>query len=152
MLHHIANMPAAESAVSLLVAAAVGMFAAVAAAVLPTPDPEAVMTVMDDARLRLICVAGSLGGAVLSVCLFKLGQVRDMAVKLVSSSFAGILFAPMVLRWSGWARDVDAVLAISGLTALLSWTVLQRAVPALTKVATKRFEGAAGTATTDIKP
>lgn len=142
-------MPAAESAVSLVIAAAVGMFAAAAAAVMPTPDPTAVVTVMDDARMRLICVAGSLGGAVLSVSLFKLTHVRDMAVKLVSSSFSGILFAPMVLRWTGWGRDVDAVLAISGLTALMSWTVLQKAVPALTKAAMKRIDDQA---TTNMKP
>lgn len=36
------------------------------------------------------CVSGSLGGAVLSVCLLWLGHVMDMAVKLVSSSYAGI--------------------------------------------------------------
>lgn len=124
------------------------MIAAATAAALPAPDPQAVATVMDDARMRLICVAGSLGGAVLSVCLFKLGNVRDMSVKLVSSSFSGILFAPMVLRWVGWNRDVDAVLAVSGLTALMSWTVLQKAVPALTKAATKRLDSG----TTQLKP
>jgi hypothetical protein len=133
-------MPAAESAISLVIAAAVGMFAAAAAAVLPTPDPAAAVSVMDDARLRLICVAGSLGGAVLSVALFKLGNVRDMAVKLASSSISGILFAPMALRWLGWTRDLDAVLAVSGMTALLSWTVLQMAVPALARAAAKRLD------------
>lgn len=133
-------MPAAESAISLVIAAAVGMFAAAAAAVLPTPDPNAVASVMDDARLRLICIAGSLGGAVLSVGLFKMSHARDMAVKLVCSSFSGILFAPMVLRWLGWSRDIDAVLAVSGLTALMSWTILQKAVPSLTKIATRRID------------
>jgi hypothetical protein len=133
-------MPAAESAISLVVAAAVGMFAAAAAAVLPTPQPDAVLSVMDDARLRLICIAGSLGGAVLSVGLFKLSHVRDMAVKLVCSSFSGILFAPMVLRWIGWTRDLDAVLAVSGLTALMSWTVLQMAVPAVTRAAARKLD------------
>ena len=133
-------MPAAESAIALVVAASVGMFAAAAAAVLPTPEPSAVLSVMDDARLRLICVAGSLGGAVLSVGLFKLHHVRDMAVKLVCSSFSGILFAPMALRWLGWSRDIDAVLAVSGLTALMSWTILQMAVPAITRIAAKRIE------------
>lgn len=133
-------MPAAESAFSLLIAAAVGMFAAAAAAVLPSPDPTAALSVMDDERLRLICIAGSLGGAVLSVGLFKLHHVRDMAVKLVCSSFSGVLFAPMVLRWLGWSRDLDAVLAVSGMTALLSWTVLQMAVPAITRAAARKFE------------
>lgn len=142
-------MPAAESAISLVIAAAVGMFAAAAAAVLPTPDPTAVLSVMDDARLRLICVAGSLGGAVLSVGLFKLHHVRDMAVKLVCSSFSGILFAPMVLRWLGWSRDIDAVLAVSGLTALMSWTVLQKAVPALTRMAAKRIDDSSTSTASD---
>jgi hypothetical protein len=136
-------MPAAESAISLIVAATVGMFAAAAAAVMPTPDPTTVASVMDDARMRLICVAGSLGGAVLSVCLFKLSNVRDLSVKLVSSSFSGILFAPLVLRWLGWGRDVDAVLAISGATALVSWSLLQAAVPLLTRAATQRIKDAA---------
>ena len=133
-------MPAAESAIDLVIAASVGMFAAAAGAVLPTPAPAAALSVMDDARLRLICVAVSLGGAVLSVGLFKLHHVRDMAVKLTCSSFSGILFAPMVLRWLGWSRDIDAVLAVSGFTALMSWTILQKAVPALTRIAAKRIE------------
>lgn len=135
-------MPAAESAISLIVAATVGMFAAAAAAVMPTPDPTEAIGIMDDARMRLICVAGSLGGAVLSVCLFKLTCVRDLSVKLVSSSFSGILFAPMVLRWLNWGRDVDAVLAISGATALVSWSLLQALVPLFTRIATQRIKDA----------
>lgn len=132
-------MPAAESALSLVIAAAFGMFAAAAAAVLPPPDPAAALSVLDDARMRLVCVSGSLGGAVLSVCLFRLSHVRDMAVKLTCSSLSGILFAPMALRWLAWQRDLDAVLATSALTALLSWSILQAAVPLLTRIATKRL-------------
>jgi len=137
-------MPAAESAISLIVAATVGMFAAAAAAVMPTPDPDpaGAIGIMDDARMRLICVAGSLGGAVLSVCIFKITHVRDLSVKLVSSSFSGILFAPMVLRWLNWGRDVDAVLAVSAATALVSWSLLQAAVPLLTRAATQRIKDA----------
>lgn len=134
-------MPAAESAITIVIAAAVGMFAAATAAVLPEPPPDAVIGIMDS-RLRLICIAGSLGGAVLSVGLFKFGCVRVMARKFICSSLAGVLFAPMSLRWLGWTHDIDAVLAVSGLTALMSWTVLQMAVPALTRAAAKRIEGA----------
>jgi len=138
-------MPIAESSLSILLCAALGMFAAAGAAAIPPLPPEAAgAAVMDDTRLRLICVAGSLGGAVLSVALFRLRTPREMAGKLVSSSVAGILFAPMLIRWLGWARDVDAVLAVSGVTALMSWTVLQSIVPMLAGSITKRVQIATG--------
>lgn len=136
-------MPACEAAASILLAAVLGAAAAITAAVMPAVDTQQAMTsIMDDSRLRLICVAGSLGGAVLSVGLFNARTVRDLSIKLSCSSISGVIFAPMVLRWLGWAADTDAVLCISGVTALMSWSVLLAAVPALTRLAGKKIEGA----------
>ena len=67
-----------------------------------------------------------------------LAQGRQLAVEFDD------LFEKLLL-------GVDAVLAVSALTALLSWTILQKAVPALTRVATRRLDDSAGK-TTDLKP
>jgi hypothetical protein len=138
-------MPACESAAAVILAAALGALTALTAAVIPGVDAQQAMTsIMDDQRLRLICVAGSLGGAVLSVGLFNTRTVRDLSIKLSCSSISGVIFAPMALRWLGWAADTDAVLCTSGITALMSWSVLQTAVPALTRLAGKKIDGSSG--------
>jgi hypothetical protein len=138
-------MPACETAVAVIIAASIGALTAITAAVIPGVDAQQAMTsIMDDQRLRLICVAGSLGGAVLSVGLFSAASVRGLCLKLSCSSISGVIFAPMALRWLGWAADTDAVLCTSGLVALTSWSVLQTAVPALTRLAGKKIDGSSG--------
>ena len=136
---HLHAMPAAESAMPLMIAALLGMFSAVTAALFPTPEAGTMVTGMDDQRMLLICMSASLGGAVMSVIFFPLAGVKDMARKLVGSSLAGFIFAPMILRKMDWAHDLPAIIGVSGATALLSWGILQWFVPAAPKMAASLF-------------
>lgn len=134
-------MPACEAAVTIVIAAALAAVAALTAAIMPAVDTQQAMTsIMDHQRLRLICVAGSICGGVLSVGLFNAKTLRDLGIKFSCSTISGVIFAPMALRWLGWAADTDAVLFISGVTSLMSWSVLIAAVPALTRLAGRKID------------
>lgn len=130
-------MALAESSV-LVSAVAIAAIAAAAAAV--APEVAHAVNVIDDQKLRLICVAGSLGGAVLSVGVFPPRHIRDMAFKLMCSGISGVLFSPVLLRWLGWSVDTDVVLATSGAVALLSWASLQVGVPKIVGILTGRID------------
>ncbi len=140
------TMPVMTSTISVVLWAAFSGLAAIIAAIIPDTGhtivsqmgPETVSTtttvttnILDDSKLRLICLAGAVGGAILSVALFhKEGSsAKTLARKLTASSIAGVIMAPMVLRWSGLGFGTDAMLFVSGAVALLSWGVLMSAVP-----------------------
>lgn len=95
------------------------------------------VNVMDDARLRLVCLAGSIGGALVSVLLFQLPKIKALVAKLVVSGLSGMMFTPILVRHLGLTLDTDTLIASSGLVALLSYSVLQAIVPVLQKAAEK---------------
>lgn len=135
-------MPLASTSFSLVIAASIGILSALAAALMPDPETAAALSLVDDNRLRLICVAGSLGGAVMSVMLFQVKTNRELAAKLTTSALAGIMFAPMILRYLKLADLTDAILAVSAIVALLSWTVLQSIVPMAANLLKRKAEAA----------
>ncbi len=135
-------MPLASTSASIILAAGLGIISAAAAALLPDPSTASALSIVDDNRLRLICVAGSLGGAVMSVMLFQVKTNRELAAKLTTSALAGIMFAPMILRYLKWADLTDAILAVSATVAMLSWTVLQSIVPMAANLLKRKAEAA----------
>ena len=137
-------MPLASTSASIILAAGLGIISAIsaAAALLPDPSSASAFSLVDDNRLRLICVAGSLGGAVMSVMLFQVKTNRELAAKLTTSALAGIMFAPMILRYLKWADLTDAILAVSATVAMLSWTVLQSIVPMAANLLKRKAEAA----------
>lgn len=137
-------MPLASTSFSIIIAASIGIITALAAALLPDPASSAALSIVDDNRLRLICVAGSLGGAVMSVMLFQVKTNRELAAKLTTSALAGIMFAPMILRYLKWADLTDAILAVSATVAMLSWTVLQSIVPMAANLLKRKAEASLG--------
>lgn len=138
-------MPLASTpAVSIIIAAGIGIISAAAAALLPDPSTASALSIVDDNRLRLICVAGSLGGAVMSIMLFSVNSPRELAAKLTTAALAGIMFSPMLLRYLRWADRTDAILAVSAAVALLSWTILQSIVPMAAAMLKRKAEAALG--------
>ena len=135
-------MPLASTSASIILAAGLGIISAAAAALLPDPSTASALSIVDDNRLRLICVAGSLGGAVMSVMLFQVKTNRELAAKITTSALAGIMFAPMILRYLKLADLTDAILAVSAIVALLSWTVLQSIVPMAANLLKRKAEAA----------
>jgi hypothetical protein len=135
-------MPIASTSIAIVLAVGLGIISAAAAALLPDPSTASALSIVDDNRLRLICVAGSLGGAVMSVMLFRVKTNRELAAKLTTSALAGIMFAPMILRYLKWADLTDAILAVSATVAMLSWTVLQSIVPMAANLLKRKAEAA----------
>ncbi len=152
--------------ITLLLAAAIGI--AIAAAVLlalplhaenplqvPAPVPvgsvapapvqivvNATVGVLEDWRLRLYCIIGALGGAVLSVGMFPPPRqgLRPFALKFFCSSIAAVLFSPALVRKFGIPMDPDYILAFSGAAGLCAWAMIQVLVPLTLRIFTKRVQ------------
>lgn len=106
--------------------------------------------IWDKSQFRIFCLLGAIGGAFLAIALFppreRVGNYsRRLAIKFVSSGVAGLLFTPIVIRWQGWPVDVDIVLAVSGVVALMSVSLISALVP----VFVKRIVGRAETEDTE---
>src|SRR5688572_27365900 len=110
-----------ESLATIVLATVTAMLSALTAALSEVSETaqeviEAMnINVMDDARLRLVCIAGSLGGALLSVLLFPLPRTKPLIAKLFASGLAGLMFSPLLVRWAGLTRDTDTMLFVSGM-------------------------------------
>lgn len=130
-----------EESLWVIIGAAVAALSSLWAAVLPDPIWAQVLmgsggtggSLFDDERLRLVCLSGSIGGAIVSVGLFRPRNTQELAWKLTCSGLSGMMFSPMIMRYIGWPLEADHVLAASGSVALLSWGVLQMAVPLMTR-------------------
>ena len=86
-------------------------------------------SIMSDSTLRMWCICGSLAGAAVSLALFQMKTLQEMASKVVCCSLSGIMFTPIIMHWTNANLQLDYVLAYSGAVSLCSWTVLQVAVP-----------------------
>lgn len=132
---HCPDMALAESATCIVYAATVAF-----ASLLLAAEPPVV--IMDDGKLRLICLAGAIGGALLSVIMFPPSRnVRGLAAKFTGSGIAGVMFAPWCVQYANIGNNTDAVLAVSGLVGLAAWTTLQILVPKLSNLAATKITG-----------
>lgn len=157
------EMPEIETYLMIIATAIVGAMSAIIASTSPeiaiaaTAGMEAMsngtVVIFEDFKLRGWCIAGACGGALVSILVFPLPKPRALAFKLVASGISGMMFSPMIIRWSGLQVDVDTVVFVSGIVALLSWGCIQIAVPVATKIFGKeierRFKGVNGE---DIQP
>lgn len=93
--------------------------------------------IWNDSALRLICIAGSIGGSILSILLFPPASARAMAGKMTASVIAGALFTPILIRWVDIVPDADVLLCGAAVVSLLSWSILMAAVPIVQNFARK---------------
>lgn len=110
---------------------------------LPPEVQEAIkqaISVMDDGKLRIVCIIGAMGGGVLSALLYPLGSPKQLSGKIVGSAISGIMFSPKLLSWMSWQLTTDNVLCMAGAVALLSWTLLQLAIPLAGAWFTSKFK------------
>lgn len=128
------------AAIVSMVAGAFSSCVAAFLALMPDAAPAAV-TIMDDEKMRLICIIGAVGGGVLSALIFSPPQAtgRMFAVKVGSSSLAGILFTPSLVHWLGWTLNIDTLLGTSAGIALVGIGVIRVAVPLWAKYAARKF-------------
>jgi len=89
--------------------------------------------ILDNERLRLICIVGALGGAVLNLGLYDSPQpgIRPMAWKVFGSCITGVIFTPVAVHWMNVTPNTDNLLAVSFLTAIVSVGLLRKVLPAL---------------------
>lgn len=83
------------------------------------------LNVMDDARLRYSCIIGSLGGALISIAMFKTPHFRPMLAKFLVSSISGIMATPAIMRLSRATLDTDYIMGGALVVAIVSYSVIQ---------------------------
>lgn len=105
--------------------------------------------IWDKTDLIKLCVAGSMAGAYMYIIWFQkrgpldVGHeyVRKLASKFLAAGVAGVVFTPMVMKWTHIPLDPDFVLGISALVALCGVSVMQRAVPRISDWVYSRLPG-----------
>ncbi len=96
---------------------------------------KAAIGLLEDERMRYWCVIGAFCGAWMSVLAFRPKTWYETLAKWLVSFLASILFIPFAIDGMGLAQNTSAVLAISGLAALLGWTLVQKITPLLESLA-----------------
>jgi hypothetical protein len=78
--------------------------------------------IYDNSTLRLVCLAGSIGGAMVSLIIFppRTPSIRLLAFKFIASGLCGALFTPLVFRYLDWPIAADTVLPVSGGVSLFA--------------------------------
>lgn len=98
------------------------------------------VSIMDDSRFRLVCIAGAFCGAILSVAVSRREDVRTMARRFIASVISGAVFTPLLMTKMGWQHTTDSILACSGGVSLMSWGILLFAVPLASRLFERWFE------------
>jgi hypothetical protein len=96
--------------------------------------------IFDDEHLRLISLVGALGGAVVNLWLFDspLG-VKFMARKVSCSTITGVICTPIAVHWLGIVPNVDNLLAVSFLMAIVSVGLLRSLLPVWTRLVSAKL-------------
>lgn len=142
MTHHVII---SQAKLTDIVATVAGMAASLAAAVTPAGPAETAL--LDDARLRLICLAGSIGGAWLAIHILPENanvSGRAQALKMFTSTVVGFMYAPWCIYYFGIEQNVDKIVAVAGLVAFLGVSVLKILASDAIRAVTKWFREKAG--------
>jgi hypothetical protein len=97
------------------------------------------VSILDDGRLRIACILGSCGGGIVSSIFFPFGTAKLFASRIIGSIICGVMFSPKILSWFSWDTTTDNVICMSGMVALLSWTVIQFFMPLIPPMLGKLF-------------
>lgn len=128
------------------VSIAYAIISAVVASVAAGFGTGAEVALLDDSKMRLICISGALFGSLLSILIFPPngGTARAFLIKLMASSIAGVIFTPVFFHWLPLPRNTDWVLLASATTALLAVGVIKIAVPKAERLVGSRILTEAG--------
>lgn len=88
-----------------------------------------------DQRLICICLAGGIGGGILSVLLFPKTTLRSTAAKWIVSTISAGIFGPAICQFYGLQADVWYALAVNGAIGLFAWSTLFVIMPLAPDVA-----------------
>lgn len=134
---HMDRLGHITSEVVTLGASAFCSMLAATAALLPNAAVETTdgsmlpVVIMDDEKMRLICIVGAIGGGVITTLLSaeKDTSLRALITRIVISTGCGIMFTPWFFWWQGWVPNTDKLLAASGMVSLLAVGVLKTVLP-----------------------
>jgi hypothetical protein len=129
------------TAIAVSAGGAIASMSAALAALLDNVTTNAHSGVLDDERMRLVCVIGAIGGAVISALIFTPPKAtgRQFAIKIAASSLAGIFFTPAIIYKFGMEITFDVVAPSAAAVALVSVGALRVLVPLWEKHFTGRF-------------
>lgn len=119
---------------------ALGALFASAAAAMPELVEDAML---DNSKMRLVCIVGALFGSLISVLVFppKQGTARIFATKIVSSSLVSVVFTPLAFHWQVMPRNTDLVLVVSATIAILGVGIIRAVKPRAEKAVEERIFG-----------
>lgn len=83
------------------------------------------VSIMDGGRTTGFCIAGAAAGALVSLCFMESPNYKVMARKMMACTMSSILFSPKLMEWAGWPTTTTNILFVSGLFALVAWTIIQ---------------------------
>lgn len=113
-------------------------WAAVASFLVAAADMVESASIIDDSHLRLICIGGSIGGALVSWLLFASKEEQTLprliAGRIFASGLAGMMFSPKLAVTMQMAASSDDVLFVAGATGLCAYGVLRFIVPQVPKL------------------
>lgn len=122
-----------------VVTLAAGSFAAMTTAVVTLMPNATVETavgpmpviIMDDEKMRLVCIIGALGGGVITTLLSseKEPSARGLIGRVLVSTGCGIIFTPAVFHYVTWVPNTDNILFVSASTAMVAVGVLKTVMP-----------------------
>lgn len=101
-------------------------------------DPTSTV-ILDDGKMRIVCVIGAVCGSLLSALILTPPKANGVvfARKVVASQISGVVFTPILFHWCKWIPTVDTLIAVSAVVSMLSVGVIRVAVPVWTKIAIK---------------
>ncbi|HEY2857116.1 MAG TPA: hypothetical protein VGJ21_01705, partial [Terracidiphilus sp.] len=113
-------------------AAALEMLAQAPQGLLSASQPA----ILDNERLRIVCLLGALGGGVLNLGLFPAAQpgIRPMAWRYTSSVLCGVVLTPIIVHWFGIYPNFDNLAAVSFLMAIIGVGLIFKAVPSISNL------------------
>lgn len=79
---------------------------------------------MDPVGALISKLLGALGGAFLALVFIPPQGWREFLSRGSGSIVAGIIFAPVVKSYLGWATDVESMMAAGAIAAFAAWPVM----------------------------
>lgn len=90
----------------------------------------AITSVLDDGGMRMVCVAGSVFGALAAVGVIKpMPGSRELIFKVIANAGVGFVFTPMIARWLGVDKDSTMLIGVAFAVGLLGMGTLQKWLP-----------------------
>lgn len=104
-------------------------FSAAAAGALLLASSSLSSAFSENQVLLCVCLAGGIGGGIISVVIFPNDTIKKTAFKWLASSLASGLFSPAIAQYLSIQQDLVYILALSAGIGLFSWGVILVVVP-----------------------